>query len=148
MEGNRKRRKKDDVSEMSVLFEKCSKDNSKTHFCFFWPNFLSTRKATIRRVHITIVHIKRERIGKKSREKVKRINHFFRGFFWWQKQRDTKKLSKKRNKNTENGNMKNQICSKKRFPKKRITRIFFRTRTKRRMIFLNFFSQKQNEFFF
>ena len=93
MEGNRKRRKKDDVSEMKnhvfvSFIKKIPKDNSKTQV-FFWPIFLSTRRATTRRVNITIVHINRERIGKKSREKVKRINHFLEVFFGGQKQRDT-----------------------------------------------------------
>ena len=66
---------------LSDVFEKCAKANSKTQV-FFDQFFLSTRRATTRRVNITIVHIKRERIGKKSREKVKRINHFFEVFFW------------------------------------------------------------------
>ena len=42
--------------------------------------------------------------------------------------------------------MKNKGKPKTDFQKKKMTRIFFKSRTKRRMIFLNF-SQKQNEFF-
>ena len=86
MEENRKRRKKD-FSEMKnyvffqFFFEKCAKDNSKTQVFFFDQIFLSVGRVTTRRVNITIVHIKRERIGKKSREKVKRINHFLKVFF-------------------------------------------------------------------
>ena len=56
---------------------------------------MSTRRATTRRVNITIVHIKRERIGKKSREKVKRINHFLEFFFWWDRNKEMQKTFQK-----------------------------------------------------
>ena len=69
---------------LSDVFEKCAKDNSKTHFLNL---FLSTRRATTRRVNITIVHIKRERNGKNQ--------SLFRGFFLWQKQRDAKNIPKR-----------------------------------------------------
>ena len=69
---------------LSDVFEKCAKDNSKTHFL---NHFLSTRRATTRRVNITIVHIKRERIGKNQ--------SLFRSFFFGDRNKEMQKTFQK-----------------------------------------------------
>ena len=90
MEENRKRRKKDDVSEMknyvfvSFFFEKCAKDNSKTQVCFFLPKFfffVNKNSNNKEGKHNDSTHkerTNREEVKRKSKEN----QSLFKGFFW------------------------------------------------------------------